>query len=95
MVVITGDNNCTDTFDEGLPDYETVEIKAVTKGKKAGSGWIDFEAGLEAASDVWVCPTGREATKAADLMIMSFSSGTTGFTQKWSVTTSPILWDIY
>ena len=79
MAVITGDNNCTEAFDEGISEYETVEIKAVTKGKNAGEGWHDFEAGLEAASDVWERPTGADATCATDMMIMSFSSGTTGY----------------
>ncbi|MCL2096899.1 MAG: AMP-binding protein [Oscillospiraceae bacterium] len=79
MAVITGDNNCTEAFDGGMSEYETVEIKAVTRHKNAGEGWLDFEAGLEAASEVWERPTGEEATKATDMMIMSFSSGTTGY----------------
>jgi acetyl-CoA synthetase len=36
MAVITGDEQCTEHFDEGEEFYETVELKAVTKGKKAG-----------------------------------------------------------
>jgi len=79
MAVITGDNNCTEAFDAGLSEYKTIKLKAVTKGKKAGDGWLDFEAGLEAAPDVWKRPTGKEATRAQDIMIMSFSSGTTGY----------------
>ena len=79
MAVITGDNNCTEAFDGGMSEYKTVELKAVTKGKKAGEGWLDFEAGIESASDIWERPTGSEATKATDMMIMSFSSGTTGY----------------
>jgi len=79
MAVITGDNNCTESFDQGMSEYETIELKAVTKGKKAGEGWLDFEAGIEAASDIWVRPTGAEATVATDMMIMAFSSGTTGY----------------
>ena len=79
MAVITGDGDCTEHFDEGLGGYETMPIKAVTKGKNAGEGWLDFEAGLEAASDVWTRPTGDAATVATDMMIMSFSSGTTGY----------------
>jgi acetyl-CoA synthetase len=79
MAVITGDGGCTAAFDEGLAEYTTVQIKAATKGKKAGPGWLDFEAGMEAASDVWERPTGADATRASDMMIMSFSSGTTGY----------------
>lgn len=79
MAVITGDNQCTESFDEGKKHYETLELKAVTKGKDAGPDWIDFDAGLEAASDIWLRPTGEEDTKATDTMLMSFSSGTTGY----------------
>ena len=79
MAVITGDNNCTESFDAGMSEYKTVKLKAVTKHKKAGDGWLDFEAGLEDASDVWERPVGEAATRATDMMIMSFSSGTTGY----------------
>ncbi len=79
MAVITGDGDCTDNFDAGLSNYETLKLKAVTGRKQAGDGWIDFEAGIEAASDKWERPTGEAETKATDLMIMSFSSGTTGY----------------
>ncbi|MCL2812979.1 MAG: AMP-binding protein [Oscillospiraceae bacterium] len=79
MAVITGDNNCTEAFDAGMGEYKTVELKAVTKHKKAGDGWLDFEAGLETASDLWERPENEGATRATDMMIMSFSSGTTGY----------------
>ncbi len=79
MAVITGDNECTRHFDEALPECGTIELKLVSKHKDAGEGWIDLEAGIEAASDVWVRPTGDEATKKDDTMLMLFSSGTTGY----------------
>ncbi len=77
-VVITGDGNAAEYFDEGKDKYETVEIKLVTKHKNAGEGWLDFEAGFDMASDRWIRPEGEKATKATDVMTMSFSSGTTG-----------------
>ena len=79
MAVITGDNDCTEQFNKGMEEYETLEIKATTKGKNAGSGWIDFDAELEKASEEWTRPTGEERTKKDDIMLMSFSSGTTGY----------------
>ena len=79
MVIITGDNDCTAQFDAGLQEYETVKIKAVTKGKNAGPDWLELEAGIEAASDIWERPVGEAAPKATDMMIMAFSSGTTGY----------------
>lgn len=76
--VITADGECTDYFDEGEGQYTTLEMKFVTKHKKV-PGWIDFEEGLDKASDQWTRPTGAAATKATDLMLICFSSGTTGY----------------
>lgn len=78
-VVITGDGNATEYFDEGEGQYETVTRKLVTKHKNAGKGWIDFEEGFENASDQWNRPTGKDDPKADDTMLMAFSSGTTGY----------------
>lgn len=79
MAVITGDGNCTEEFDKAAPECPTVQLKAVTGGKAAGEGWLDFEAGIAAASEDWQRPTGEEATKISDIMIAAFSSGTTGY----------------
>lgn len=79
MAVITADGDATNHFDEAMDTYETVQIKAVTKHKDAGPGWLDFEAGFNAASEVWERPTGADNPMASDTMIMSFSSGTTGY----------------
>lgn len=78
MLVMTGDGDCTEHVDEALDQYETLQIRAVTRGKKV-SGWVDFDTELEAASDVWSRPTGDLDTKVTDPMTMSFSSGTTGY----------------
>ena len=78
-VVITGDGHETEYFDEGSDQYKTVEKKFVTGHKNAGPDWIDFEAGYEMASSEWQRPHGNEATKADDTMLISFSSGTTGY----------------
>ena len=77
-VVITADGACTDNFDLGEGQYETVTCKFVTKHKKV-DGWLDFEEGLENASEEWTRPTGKDAIKSTDTMLMSFSSGTTGY----------------
>ncbi len=78
-VVITGDGNSTEYFDEMKDQYDHPIMKFVTKHKDAGEDWIDFEAGFEIASDVWHRPTGDADTKADDTMLMAFSSGTTGY----------------
>ncbi|MBQ5808837.1 MAG: AMP-binding protein [Clostridia bacterium] len=78
-VIITGHGNCTETFDEGADKCETVEIKLVSGRKNAGESWFDLEQGIAMASDKWQRPTGKEATKAEDTMLLSFSSGTSGY----------------
>lgn len=78
-VVLTGDGQETEYFDEGKGQYETVEMKFVTGHKNAGEDWIDFEAGFEMANSFWERPTGSLATKADDMMLMMFSSGTSGY----------------
>ncbi len=76
--IITGDDNCTDYFDDRKDEYETIEKKFVTKHKPV-DGWIDFEAGFDAASEEWSRPTGDADTTVDDTMIINFSSGTTGY----------------
>lgn len=76
--IITGDDNCTDYFDDRKDEYETIEKKFVTKHKPV-DGWIDFEAGFDAAKEEWSRPTGDADTTVDDTMIINFSSGTTGY----------------
>lgn len=76
--IITGVGICADEFDKGEGQYETVELKLLT-GRKHRDGWHDFEAEREACSADWTRPTGDDATKATDIMLLSFSSGTTGY----------------
>ena len=76
--VITGDDSCTEYFDEKKDEYETIEKKFVTKHKEI-DGWIDFEAGFDVAKEEWSRPTGDADTTVDDTMIINFSSGTTGY----------------
>lgn len=78
MIVMTGDEHCTEHLDEAADQYKTLELKAVTRGKKV-DGWIDFDSEFQMQSDVWTRPTGDEDTKVTDIMAMAFSSGTTGY----------------
>ncbi len=79
-VIATGDEAVTEHFDEVEKLCPTVTLKFVTKHKQpVGGNWIDFEDGIEKASDVWSRPTGEDAVKATDMMLTAFSSGTTGY----------------
>ncbi len=79
-IIATGDDKVTEYFDEVENLCPTVKLKLVTKHKKpAGGNWIDFEDGINGASEVWERPTGKDAIKATDMMLTAFSSGTTGY----------------
>lgn len=78
-VVMTGDGQETEYFDEGGDQYKTVELKFVIGHKNAGPDWIDFETGYDMANSDWQRPTGENAPMADDTMLISFSSGTTGY----------------
>ncbi len=78
-VVLTADGDATDEFDRMKDKYETVEKKFVIGHKKAGEDWIDFEDGFDLANEQWERPTGKQGTSADDTMLMSFSSGTSGY----------------
>jgi acetyl-CoA synthetase len=77
-VFITADGNSTEDFDKAYSKCPTVEKRFVNKHKKA-EGWIDFEEGMEKASDQWTRPQGKDKTYAKDTMLLAFSSGTTGY----------------
>lgn len=78
-VVLTGDGDATDEFDKMQEKYETIEKKFVLGHKNAGEDWIDFEKGFELANADWERPVGKLNPMADDTMLMSFSSGTTGY----------------
>ena len=79
-VVITGDDDCTEHFDAVESECKTVKLKFTTMHKQpAGGGWIDLESGIEQAPDKWERPKGKDGVCAKDLMLLAFSSGTTGY----------------
>lgn len=73
-VVITADGDCADIFDRAYPDCASVKFRFINKRLKR-EGWLDLEEGIESASEVWT----RVETKATDIMLMAFSSGTSGY----------------
>ncbi|MBQ2718246.1 MAG: AMP-binding protein [Clostridia bacterium] len=77
-VFITGDDDCTERFDEAYQDCPSVKLRFTTKHKKV-DGWIDFEEEVENYGYEFARPTGKNGTKASDTMMLSFSSGTTGY----------------
>ena len=76
-VIITGDDMCPEHFDAG-EGYETVEMKFVAGGEPR-PGWRSFDREFAATPAEWTRPEGDGRTRADDIMMLCFSSGTTGY----------------
>ena len=63
----------------GSPSLALKVLVAGASGTGRRAGWVDFQAGLEAASPRWSRPAGGRGTGNADMMLLYFTSGTTGY----------------
>lgn len=75
-IVCTAEGEVTDSVDEAQKTSPSLKIKIVARGKK--DGWYSFTEGMEAASENWSRPQGKDAVCAKDCMLMYFTSGTSG-----------------
>ena len=76
-VITTEDAGLVDIIDESQKACPSLRHKILCESTH--EGWIDFNGGIEKCSDVFERPTGDEATHNEDIMIMYFTSGTTGY----------------
>jgi acetyl-CoA synthetase len=76
MIVTIDDDGVRAHVDEAQADSPSLLAKACLGGKK--EGWLDFTAGLEKAQASFARPTGANATANSDIMLIYFTSGTTG-----------------
>lgn len=74
-IVCTPDGDVSDLVDEAQNETDTLSIKIMVRAKK--DGWLSYEEGV-ANSPEFVAPTGEKRPKAEEIMLMYFSSGTTG-----------------
>lgn len=74
-VVCTGEDEISQNIEDALPESPTVKILSMANGVR--KGWDNFDTGIEKQSDIF----NREAdvNQSEDLMIMYFTSGTTGY----------------
>jgi acetyl-CoA synthetase len=73
-VVATLEGDLASEVDQAEAQLGRPLLKIGTHGRRPG--WADFDAGLATAAP-WVRPTGSAATRAADPMLLYFTSGTT------------------
>lgn len=81
MVIATSDNDhILDCIDEAQAKCPTLTKKVfVDKNRKfSRDGWIDFHKELDNTSENFVRPTGEAATTNNDIMLLYFTSGTSG-----------------
>lgn len=74
-IVCTALGEISNHVDEAAIEYGKLSNKIIAKGKKAG--WVSFEDGLENAGS-FVPPVGDKASLITDMLLLYFTSGTTG-----------------
>ena len=77
MVVAVNEPQVVEAIDQARAESPTLEVAALVGG--AGAGFLDFDAALEQAPATFSRPTGAAASRNDDIMLLYFTSGTTGY----------------
>ncbi len=76
-IVCTEHTTCVaDAVEEAAPDCPTLKNKILVRTRRPG--WLSYDEGFAAASDVWEKPQGADYAHNEDIMLLYFTSGTTG-----------------
>lgn len=75
-VVCVNDDFVISQVEQSLADAPSIEHKIMVAEKR--DGWLDFEEEIMKFPDVYERPQGEKATKVDDIMLVYFTSGTTG-----------------
>jgi acetyl-CoA synthetase len=76
MLVCINDDYVCRQVEGALPSSPSIQNKVTVAGSR--EGWLSFYELLDAESDEWTRPTGDDATSSKDIMLIYFTSGTTG-----------------
>ena len=76
MVICVDDDYVVEQVEGALPNSPSIKEKVLVAGKR--DGWLSFDELIESASDQWEHPAGEDATQIDDIMLIYFTSGTTG-----------------
>jgi Acyl-coenzyme A synthetases/AMP-(fatty) acid ligases len=77
MIVAAEERSLVNYVDEAQKECpDLLKYKAIVGGSH--DGWADFNAEVEKASDRFLRPVGKDATKNDDISILYFTSGTAG-----------------
>jgi acetyl-CoA synthetase len=75
LVCVDDDYVCTQA-EAAMQDAPSIKEHVIVAGERAG--WHSFSTLLDEAPEAWERPTGEAATTANDIMLIYFTSGTTG-----------------
>jgi acetyl-CoA synthetase len=76
-IVCTADGEVADAAERAAIENPYLSIKVIVHGKR--SGWLNFDDEISNESDVFERPSGSDAIKCSDPMLLYFTSGTTGY----------------
>ena len=76
-IICTNEDNVCERVEEALEAYSGIECKFVIQEDRPG--WYNFDKGIADSSPVYPRPQGAEAIRREDMMLMYFTSGTTGY----------------
>ena len=77
MIVTVDEENLQEEVEKSLENSPSVE-SLVTIGKKR-DGWVSFYDFYESESPIFKRPSGEEGTENSDIMLLYFTSGTSGY----------------
>jgi acetyl-CoA synthetase len=75
-VICVNDDYVCSQVENALPDSPTIMDKIVVAGSR--EGWVEFEDFIADQSDVFERPVGEQGVTSKDIMLIYFTSGTTG-----------------
>jgi len=76
MVIAVEEERVFTNLEAAEPNCPTLQLKAMVGGSR--EGWVDLDAAQAAASADFARPEGNAATSNDDMMLIYFTSGTTG-----------------
>ncbi len=76
-VICVDDNFVYEQVDNAIDKCETLKYRITVSDEKR-EGWLNYHECIADFSEVYERPTGAENTKSSDIMLVYFTSGTTG-----------------
>ena len=75
-VVCVNDDFVVEQMEQAFPEIDSLQYKILVGDKR--DGWLDYHESIDAFPDTLERPTGKQATRWDDIMLVYFTSGTTG-----------------